>query len=333
LDCLRDFCLLVTCISPQFFEWILPPIYPLGDALDLLLLSFALTFGFLIYLLLPTSVASVFNTLSKNGVIGPPRQERSGAMSYPSFLRHVIAWVDGWWWSITGVILSVGYFLYIIFVAYPQYLNRSPFWLAVIFLGFNLPIIYVSLFVFVRILLLIIFINRLFYLFTIQVKPLHPDGSGGMGSLGQILWMCVGALLVFALFIFSFRDHYAPPLTLTDIIVIASSYLILIVSLMVGWLELPHQVMVQARNAILQPLTAEYEQVLMETMPAAGEETAHIVAGTERLSALKQRYELVRDTFPTWPLQIVEMRRLAVALLLPALIALLPALFSVFTKE
>ena len=70
----------------------------------------------------------------------------------------------------------------------------------------------------------------------------------------------------------------------------------------------------------------------METRPAADEETVKIVAGTERLSALKQRYELVRDTFPTWPLQVMEMRRLAVALLLPALISLLPALFSVFMK-
>lgn len=53
---------------------------------------------------------------------------------------------------------------------------------------------------------------------------------------------------------------------------------------------------------------------------------------TERLPALKQCYELVRVTFPTWPLQVVEMRRFALALLLPALISLLPALFTMFTK-
>lgn len=309
------------------------PYTSLDDALDLILLSIASIFGTLIYLQLPTVMASVFNTLSKNGVIGPSRLERSGAMSYPSFLRQVVAWVDGWWWSIAAVMLSLGYFLYLIFVLDPQLLNLSPFWLAVQFLLITLPFIYIPLFVLVRILLLIIFINRLFSLFTIQVKPLHPDGSGGMGSLGQILWMCAGALLSFALFIFAFRGHSAPPLPLIEIIVYTIIYLILIVSLMIGWLALPHQAMVQARDAILQPLTNEYQRVLMETIPAVGEETAQIVTGTERLSALKQRYELVRDTFPTWPLQIVEIRRLAVALLLPALIALLPALFALFTKK
>lgn len=91
--------------------------------------------------------------------------------------------------------------------------------------------------------------------------------------------------------------------------------------------------MVQARNEHLQPFTEEYERVLLETKPAADEETAQIVAGTERLSALKQRYELVRDTFPTWPIQMVEMSRLVAALLLPAIISLLPALLSAFTKN
>jgi hypothetical protein len=91
--------------------------------------------------------------------------------------------------------------------------------------------------------------------------------------------------------------------------------------------------MVQARNQQLQPLTEEYERVLVETRPVVDEQTAQIVAGTERLVALKQRYELVQETFPTWPIQVVEMRRLAVAWLLPALIALLPALFGVFTRK
>jgi hypothetical protein len=105
-----------------------------------------------------------------------------------------------------------------------------------------------------------------------------------------------------------------------------------VIILAIAWLAVPHHVMLQARNEHLKPITEEYEQVLMETRPAGDEQTAHIVAGTERLSALKQRYELVRDTFPTWPLQVVEMRRLTVALLLPALFSLLPALVSFFVK-
>jgi len=131
--------------------------------------------------------------------------------------------------------------------------------------------------------LFFLFLNRLFFPFTIHVKPLHPDSSGGMGSLGRIGWMVVGIMVVGALLNFSAHGHFASPITVTETVALTIVYLVLVVSLMIGWLALPHQVMVQARNAILEPLTNEYERVLMETMPSAEEETSKIAAATERL--------------------------------------------------
>src|SRR5690348_8830873 len=51
---------------PLFYN--IHPYSSLGDTLDLLLLTFAGTLSLLIYLLLPASMASVFNTLRGNGV-------------------------------------------------------------------------------------------------------------------------------------------------------------------------------------------------------------------------------------------------------------------------
>ena len=68
-------------------------------------------------------------------------------------------------------------------------------------------------------------------------------------------------------------------------------------------------------------------------MPSIRGDTVAIVAGTERLAALQKLYEQVRESFPTWPIEIVQMRGLAVVLILPVLISLLPALFGVFTKK
>jgi hypothetical protein len=91
--------------------------------------------------------------------------------------------------------------------------------------------------------------------------------------------------------------------------------------------------MLQARTELLQPLTDEYEQALKDTLPSISGDTATLVAGTERLSTLQDRYKLLRDTFPVWPIEIIQMRRLGVALLLPALLALLPALLGWLTKQ
>jgi hypothetical protein len=46
------------------------------------------------------------------------------------------------------------------------------------------------------------------------------------------------------------------------------------------------------------------------------------------LTALKQRYDLVRDTFPTWPLEVNGLSRLAVTAILPALLPLILPLIA-----
>jgi hypothetical protein len=173
-------------------------------------------------------------------------------------------------------------------------------------------------------------INRLFLLFTMQVKPLHADGSGGLGSLGLILWVSVGMIVAMSLAVVAVTQLFPSSF---DLEIILAVYSVSVVALVIGWLVLPHRVMVQARTELLQPLTQEYERAIRETMPSIRGDTVAIVAGTERLAALQKRYEQVRESFPTWPIEIVQMRGLAVVLILPVLIALLPALFDVFTRK
>ena len=229
--------------------------------------------------------------------------------------------------------VTILYYLYTLFINNPQSLTLPPLLLLVGFVLVFLPEIYLLFFGGLRVIVLLIFVNRLFFLFNIRVRPLHADGSGGLAALGLMWWMSAALLFVTAMFLFAVPGHLSARLSLLEIIGVTIGYLTIVIILAIGWLALPHHVMIQARNEHLKPITEEYERVLIETRPTADEETAHIVAGTERLSAVKQRYELVRDTFPTWPLQVVEMRRLAVALLLPAFLALLPALFELFSKR
>jgi hypothetical protein len=118
-----------------------------------------------------------------------------------------------------------------------------------------------------------------------------------------------------------------------EIIIVTASYLVSILALVFGWLALPHHIMLKARKELLQPITDEYQQVVKETMPSITGDTASIVAGTERLLALQDRYKLLRDNFPVWPLEIMQMRRLGVALILPALLSLLPSFLSLFTVK
>ncbi|GHO92012.1 hypothetical protein KSF_020600 [Reticulibacter mediterranei] len=319
-------------LAPLFQSRFQPSVSP-GDMFEVLLFTLGTTLSLLIYLLLPSWMASIFNSLKTNGVIGPSRREPANAMSYARFLEHMISRMDSWWWSLAIGVLALFYFLYGIFILAPQSLTVSPWLLLVSFLTITFPAFYTFVFGLLRMILLLSFLNQLFALFSIRVRPLSPDSSGGLAALGQLGWMGAAIMVASTLFLLAF--HEFPPISLSpyDIAGATISYLTLLIVLAIGWLALPHQVMVRARNQQLQPLTEEYERMLVETRPTADEEAAQIVAGTERLAALKQRYELVQETFPIWPVQVVEMRRLAVAWLLPALMALLPSIFDVFTRK
>ena len=62
-----------------------------------------------------------------------------------------------------------------------------------------------------------------------------------------------------------------------------------------------------------------------------------IVAGTSRLAALKQRYDLVQETFPIWPVEVQDLHRLvatgSLPALLPLLLPLVPPLITVVMHE
>ena len=303
------------------------PAASLFDALHLLLFSCAFTSGYLIYLVLPTFMADTFDTLRANGVIGNPRHNSSHSMSYESFMEKLAIRANSRWWISIIVVICTLFGFQMVFLHQTQI---PLFWNFFRFLVGDVPLIYITCFVLIRIALLLVFINQLFLLFTIHIKPLHSDGSGGLGSLGYIGWISAAMMLATSLALLAAIQRFSSPV---DIIIVTASYLVLLLGLVVSWLLLPHHVMLQARKELLQPLTDEYEQAIKEAMPSIKGDTPAIVAGTERLAALQKRYEQVRDSFPTWPIEIVQMRRLAIALLLPLLFSLLPSLLGVFIKK
>lgn len=277
-----------------------------------------------IYLLIPSSISDLFNTLKANGVIGEHRDYQPGTETYGLFVQKLIVWMNTRWWTATAFVISFSYAFFRLLVLEPKSPSPVPYGLRVSAIIMYLPAIYATFMSVVRLLLALIFTNWLFNLFTIQVKPLHPDGSGGLGSLGRILWLSVvimlwDALLFSAAFISSNLRWFSLP----EMALLGAIYLALTPSLLIGWLVLPHRMMLKAREKALQPLADEFRQALMQSMSSTEHNTHKIIAVTNHLVALKQRYDLVRDTFPTWPLEINKVSRVVITAILPALLPLI----------
>lgn len=312
------------CLWTSNVQWWTP-----GNTLSVLLQIFILfPLLFMIYLLVPVAIAGLFNTLRTNGAIGEHRRHQPGSETYENFVQQLVTWVDKSWWAAATLGIIVFYVCYRLLLKEPHIL-RVPHWFSVSVVIIFLPLMYAVSMSVVRLLLALVFTNWLFYLFTIQIKPLHPDGSGGLGALGSILWISVvimlwDALLLGASLLGSNLHWFSSP----EIILMGAIYVALTPSLFIGWLVFPHRVMVRARDEALQPLADEFQQALMQSLSSVAHDTGTVVATTRRLAALKQHYDLVRDTFPTWPLEINTVSRLVVTAILPAFLPLILPLMA-----
>lgn len=300
------------------------------NTLSVLLQTFVLfPFIFLIYVLVPDSTASLFNTLKINGVIGKQRRKQSGTETYEDFAQQLSAWIGKSWWTVAIMGIVVGYALYRLLLLEPTSASPVPYWMRFCAVIIYLPMMYATGISVVRLLLALFFTNLLFYRFTLQVKPLHPDGAGGLGVLGRLLWLCVCIMLwVALLLVATVLSRNLNWLSLTEMILLGAIYISLTPALLLGWLIFPHQLMVKARDEALQPLTNEYQQALLQPLSAGTQDTRSVVAETRRLLALKQRYELVRDSFPIWPMEASALSRVGVTVILPLILPLITSLVT-----
>jgi hypothetical protein len=310
-------------------------IWTTNDTLGVLLVTFVLyPLLFLIYLLVPVSIAGLFNTLRINGVIGELRRHQPGIASYEQFVQKLLTWMDKGWWAAATMVILVFYACYRLLLLEPRISSPVPYWFSVMVVAIYLPLMYAAGMSVVRLLLSLIFTNWLFYLFVIKVKPLHPDGSGGLGALGRILWISVAIMLWDALLLgVALLANNLRWFTQLEMMLLSVIYIVLTPALLIGWLIFPHRVMVSARDEALQPLADEYQHVLMQSLSPAEHDIRTVVTETRRLTALKQRYDLVRTTFPTWPLEVNGLGRLLVTVVLPVLLPfILPLITSLISS-
>ncbi|MFL5691429.1 MAG: hypothetical protein ACJ795_06455 [Ktedonobacteraceae bacterium] len=289
-----------------------------------------------IYLLLPDAIATLFNTLENNGVIGAYRRG-STPMTYASFVQKLVTWLNSSWWSVLALVIIALLWLYRLLVIEPQIIDTSShahlqYWLRITILILYSPMLYCLFLSIIRIIIALVFSNWLFHAFTMKINPLHPDGYAGLGALGTLLIissvmmaaMAIAAMVMNSSFLLSNDNIYSR----AEAISLALLYLMLAPSLLLGWILLPHHVMQEARDAVLQPLANEFQAALVDTLPKGKEDAAALKAETDRLEELKRRYELIQQTYPTWPLAIENVRRLAATITLPALIPILLPLFA-----
>lgn len=283
---------------------------------------------FFIYTFIPESVAKLFNTLYANGVIGHVRPGRTDTETYAHFKQYMISWIDNKSWTVANIAIIIIYVILKLSVLHATPYQSHNIQLAIIIrlvaIVIYVPLMFATGMNVIRLILVLIFINRLFYIFTFQIKPRSTDSSGGLGSMKRLLWLYVGmmlwlAILLVAAILASGMIVYSYP----EKFLLAGIYMALIPALLIGWWLLPHRMMVNARNEILHPLALEYQHALIQSLSSGTQDTQRVMDETLRLEALKKRYDLLYDSFYVWPLEISTLRNVGVTVILPVILPLI----------
>jgi hypothetical protein len=289
------------------------------------------TLFYVAYFWLSDSIAILFNTLWTDEILNQSVKNQDTSTAYAKFIKDLLLWLNSPWWPVGSLIFIIAYLITRYLVNGPPFLTYVPLWLQLVTALLDGIIAYFALITVSRLLISLVFANRLFRSFTIHVKPLHPDGVGGLGAMRSIVW--VSALIILAMTLTFFETilistNRNPFSSTLDIVTLIVAYAILAPSLILGWLIMPHLLMLKERDAVLKPLVDEFQAILESPQPITDTATAGILADNDRLSAIKRRYSLIVDTFPTWPLEVTQIRRLVATLSLPALISLIPSIMG-----
>ncbi len=165
------------------------------------------------------------------------------------------------------------------------------------------------------------YIRRLF-LHEIAVQPLHPDGCGGLKSLGEISMsmnylVCLVAAYI-AVMAFVGRTAAEHPFFIPLVV----AYVILALFFLFYPLTVAHDVMSAEKKKILTALNREFQATYITVRGSLGEKALDLKDAQKKFESLDALYRIA-SAMPVWPLDTRIYAQFLAAVALPLAIGLL----------
>lgn len=289
----------------------------------------------ILYFAVPDFLAKPFIVLENLDFIG--ENINKSADSYNGFRQKMVSAVGSIIWIGLAILMIVYYWYYRLFTVVPSDPSQLlpveiRVWVRVTLLLIYSPLLYMGVLTLGRILVGSFFIGRFFQSFRIQVNPMSPDGAGGIGFVGQMLITSAliatafGAAATGLVYVNLAAGNH--PLGRVEIIILSLIYLILTPLLFYSLMWSPHRALIRARETALKPLADEYQRTSTQAIRSKKNSVEALKSKTDHLVEIKRQYELIRDSFPIWPLDTRSLRNLLATSILPAVSTLFSGLIS-----
>jgi hypothetical protein len=164
----------------------------------------------------------------------------------------------------------------------------------------------------------------------IRVAPFHPDGAGGMGSIGRFaanLGYGIGTIGL-SLSLAAIQDP-ASVVSMSNysLVIEIGIYLVLAPILFVIPLWTAHSTMVASRDHLQKEISLEFNTAFAQMHAARSGSADAIEPLLEKVRQLDEAHTLV-NRFPVWPVNVGSFRKFFGLILSP----LVPAVFSVVVE-
>jgi hypothetical protein len=171
--------------------------------------------------------------------------------------------------------------------------------------------------------------RQLFIKFTIRVRPLHPDGAGGLSPLGNLtlhfsyLISVIGISLVLSAITRSLRvtqtiGFLFQPDTVAGLI----AYAIISPVVFFAPLAVAHHYMEDAKKRFLLKIDEKFGLLFSEIQASLNSDSDKLILRKKRFKKIKALHAMVKS-FPVWPFNVENVTRFITTYLLPILLVLI----------
>ncbi len=281
------------------------------------------------YIWMPAGIVEVVKSLISNGVI----HEKIQDYPFSSFFSDLKTSFNSRW--VTLGLVAIVVLVMLIFLLPIDLQNQptsatlvSPFSFALTVLEQSFTE-YVVFRLLLNCFLGIYWFRQLFNKFTIRVRPLHPDGAGGLSPLGNLalslsyLISVIGISLVLSAITRNLKINQSFGfLFQPDIVAGLIAYAILSPVVFFAPLAVAHHYMEDAKKRFLLKIDEKFGLLFTEIQTSLNSDSDNLILHKKRFKKIKALHAMVKS-FPVWPFNVENVTRFVTTYLLPILLVLI----------
>ena len=261
-----------------------------------------------------------------------PNLRGSSFSGHVQFLQSFGAGYQHWFWALVSFI---GAAIFTFGIAAPaqatfktwQTANGFIFWATILFW---LAIFFMGTLSLIRAFLAIVWFNRLFREFEVDVKVLHPDGAGGLAPLGGFsvrvgyLIAVYGIAVVAAALSASYvsTGRFTGPMLTPSLTLLVILYLVLSPIIFFAPIGAARSSMRSAKNEALLRIALQFEIDNAELQRLISSRPARLEQALRKVQQLRSIHEMT-SKFPVWPFNTQSLFRYFSAISSPFALGLL----------